>query len=60
MYEPSPSRQWQSSTQQQSGGGAGWIIILCILWTIFAPVPGPIDDLVVWAFGSYSAMRGLK
>lgn len=60
MYEPSSYRQRQPSTYQQSGGGAGWIIVLCILWTIFAPVPGPIDDLVVWAFGAYSAMRGLK
>ena len=46
--------------QAQGDGGAGWIIVLCILWTIFAPVPGPIDDLVVWAYGAYSAMRGLK
>jgi len=60
MYEPSPYRQWQPSPHQESGGGTGWIIVLCILWTIFAPVPGPIDDLVVWAFGAYSALRGLK
>ncbi|MFH1114168.1 MAG: hypothetical protein V1792_09630 [Pseudomonadota bacterium] len=40
------------------GGGIGWIIVFCILWTILAPVPGPIDDLIVWAFGAYSAMRG--
>ena len=60
MYEPIPSRQWQPPTHQQSGGGAGWIIVFCILWTIFAPVPGPIDDLVVWTYGAYSAMRGLK
>jgi hypothetical protein len=58
MYEPSPHRQWQPSNHQQSAwGGAGWIIVLCILWTIFAPVPGPVDDLVVWAFGAYSAIR---
>jgi hypothetical protein len=61
MYEPSPYQQRQSSNYQaQEGGGAGWIIVLCILWTIFAPVPGPVDDIVVWAFGGYSAMRGLK
>jgi hypothetical protein len=61
MYEPFPSRQWQPSNYQPDKGiGAGWIIVLCILWTIFAPVPGPIDDLVVWAFGAYSAMRGIK
>ena len=59
MYEPSPYRQ-RSNYPDQSSGGAGWIIALCILWTIFAPVPGPIDDLVVWAYGAYSAMRGLK
>jgi hypothetical protein len=61
MYEPSPYRQWKPANyQSEKGIGAGWIIVLCILWTIFAPVPGPIDDLVVWAFGAYSAMRGLK
>ena len=59
MYEPSPYRQ-PSNYPAQGSGGAGWIIVLCILWTIFAPVPGPIDDLVVWAFGAYSAMRELK
>jgi hypothetical protein len=61
MYEPSPCQQRQPANYQSSGsGGAGWIIVLCVLWTIFAPVPGPIDDLVVWGFGAYSAMRGLK
>ena len=59
MYEPSPYRQ-PSNFQPEKGIGAGWIIVLCILWTILATVPGPVDDLVVWAFGSYSAMRGLK
>jgi len=61
MYEPSPYRQRHPSNYQPSGGGgAGWIMVLCFLWTIFAPVPGPIDDLVVWAFGAYAAMRGVK
>jgi hypothetical protein len=53
MYEPGPCRQWQPSPYLQSGGRTRWIIVLCILWTIFAPVPGPFDDLVVWAFGVY-------
>jgi hypothetical protein len=61
MYEPIHYPQRQPSNYQiHGGGGAGGIIVLCILWTIFAPVPGPIDDLVVWAYGAYSAMRGLK
>jgi hypothetical protein len=61
MYEPSPYRQRQPSNYPAQGsGGAGWIIVLCILWTVFAPVPGPVDDLVVWAYGAYTAMRGLK
>ncbi len=58
MYEPSHYRQ--PSTYQQSGGGAGWIVVLCILWTIFAPVPGAIDDLVVWAFGADAAHHGRR
>ena len=41
-----------------SGSGAWWIIVFCILWTLLAPVPGPIDDLVVWALGIYSTRRG--
>jgi hypothetical protein len=52
-------RQWQPPVPSEGGGGVGWIILLCILWTIFAPVPGPVDDFIVWAFGAYSAMRGL-
>jgi hypothetical protein len=59
MYEPSPYRQ-PPHYQAQGGGGAGWIIVLCVLWTTFAPVPGPVDDLIVWGFGAYSAVRGLK
>ena len=59
MYEPSPYRQ-PSNNSAQGSGGAGWIIVLCILWTIFAPVPGPVDDVVVWAYGAHSGMRGLN
>ena len=54
IYEP------PGQPESSGGGGLGVIILICILWTIFSPVPGPIDDLVVWAFGAYSAMRGLK
>lgn len=56
-----PTRYQPFQTPVPSGsGGLGWIILFCILWTILAPVPGPIDDLIVWAFGGYSAMRGLS
>ena len=61
MSEVGPFQPYQPQPPVPSsgGGGAGWIIVLCILWTIFAPIPGPIDDVIVWAFGVYSAMRGL-
>jgi hypothetical protein len=53
-----PQYQPYRTPAPSGSSGCGWIILLCILWTIFAPVPGPIDDLIVWAFGAYSAMRG--
>jgi hypothetical protein len=59
MYEPSPYRQRQPSTYPDLVGGGQDGYSPLHLWTIFAPVPGPIDDFAVWAFGAYSAMRGL-
>jgi hypothetical protein len=35
--------------QEQGGGGFGWIILLVILYIIFNPIPGPIDDAAVAA-----------
>jgi hypothetical protein len=55
MYEPSPYRQRQPSNYQRSGGGARQMIVLCIRWTVFAPVPDSIDDLVVGPFPAEAA-----
>jgi hypothetical protein len=60
MSKFSPYQPYRPPEQSSGSGGAGIIILFCILWTLFAPVPGPIDDLVVWAYGAYSAVRGLK
>ena len=45
--------------QQQQGGGIGLIILLVILYIIFNPIPGPIDDAAVALFGGYQALKRL-
>jgi hypothetical protein len=45
--------------QEQSGIGFGWIILLVILYIIFNPIPGPIDDAAVAAIGGYQALKRL-
>jgi hypothetical protein len=42
---------------QQDGFGIGWIALLVILYIIFNPIPGPIDDAAVAAIGGYHALR---
>jgi hypothetical protein len=44
---------------QQQGMGIGWIILLVLLYIIFNPVPGPIDDAAVAAIGGYHALKRL-
>ncbi len=43
--------------QQNQGIGFGWIILLVILYIIFNPIPGPIDDVAVGAIGGYHALK---
>ena len=43
----------------QHGTGIGWIILLVILYIIFNPIPGPIDDAAVTAIGGYHALKRL-
>ncbi len=40
-------------------GGIGWIILLALLYIIFNPIPGPIDDLAAVALGGYQALKRL-
>ncbi len=42
---------------QQDGIGIGWIILLVVLYIIFNPIPGPIDDAAVAALGGYQALK---
>ncbi|MGB6063711.1 MAG: hypothetical protein WBG50_02820 [Desulfomonilaceae bacterium] len=44
---------------EQQGMGIGWIILLVILYIIFNPIPGPIDDAAVAAIGGYHALKRL-
>jgi len=43
----------------QDGTGIGWIILLVLLYIIFNPIPGPIDDAAAVAIGSYQALKRL-
>jgi hypothetical protein len=43
----------------QDNTGIGWIILLVILYIIFNPIPGPIDDVAVAAIGGYQALKRL-
>jgi hypothetical protein len=47
------------SDSYQQPGGVGLIILLVILYIIFNPIPGPIDDAVVAAVGGYQALKRL-
>jgi hypothetical protein len=33
-----------NSPYQEPGGGVGWIVLLVLVYIIFNPIPGPIDD----------------
>ncbi len=43
--------------QQEPGIALGWIILLVLLYIIFNPIPGPIDDAAVAAIGGYYALK---
>ena len=43
----------------RESGGVGWIILLVLLYIIFNPIPGPIDDAAVTAIGGYQALKRL-
>jgi hypothetical protein len=45
--------------RQNQSGGIGLIILLVILYVIFNPIPGPIDDSAVALFGGYQALKRL-
>jgi hypothetical protein len=44
---------------QEPAGGIGLIILLVILYIIFNPIPGPVDDVAVAALGGYHALKRL-
>ena len=44
---------------RRNGLGIGWIILLVLLYIIFNPIPGPIDDAAVTAIGGYHALKRL-
>jgi hypothetical protein len=47
-----------NGTNRESGG-IGMIILLVILYIIFNPIPGPIDDAAAIAIGGYQAFKRL-
>ena len=46
-----------SGSNQEAGTGVGLIILLVLLYIIFNPIPGPIDDLAVAGIGGYHALK---
>jgi hypothetical protein len=44
---------------QEPGGWVGWIILLVLIYIIFNPIPGPLDDAAVTAIGGYQALKRL-
>jgi hypothetical protein len=48
-----------NSPYRESGRGVGWIILLVLLYIIFNPIPGPIDDATVTVIGGYQALKRL-
>jgi hypothetical protein len=47
-----------NGTGRDPGGGIGLILLVVLLYIIFNPIPGPIDDLAVVGIGAYSALKG--
>ncbi len=43
----------------RESGGIGLIILLVLLYIIFNPIPGPIDDAIVATVGGYQALKRL-
>ena len=41
------------------GAGTGLILLVVLLYVIFNPIPGPIDDLAVAGIGGYQALKSL-
>jgi hypothetical protein len=48
-----------NSQYRDSGEGIGWIILLVLIYIVFNPIPGPIDDAAVTAIGGYQALKRL-
>ena len=47
MYEP----------QGQEGIGLVWIVLLLLLYIVFNPIPGPLDDAVATGVAGYYALK---
>ncbi len=44
--------------QGPEGAGLGWIVFLLLLYVIFNPIPGPVDDAVATGVAGYHALKG--
>jgi hypothetical protein len=45
--------------RREESTGIGWIVFLVLLYIIFNPVPGPLDDAIVASVGGYQALKRL-
>jgi len=48
-----------NAQHQHQSSGIGWIVLLVLLYIIFNPIPGPIDDVIVATIAGYQALKGL-
>jgi len=48
-----------NGVNREPGFGVGLIILLVILYIIFNPLPGPLDDAAVAAIGGYGVVKRL-
>jgi hypothetical protein len=44
---------------REPGAGIVLIIVLVLLYVLLNPLPGPLDDAAVAAFGGYQALKRL-
>jgi len=48
-----------NQSYREPGVGIGLIIVLVLLYIIFNPIPGPVDDAAVAAVGGYYGLKRL-
>lgn len=48
-----------NGAHREPGVGIGLIVLLVLIYIVFNPIPGPLDDAAVAAIGAHQALRRL-